>query len=512
MSLGNQNTKERSQRIRLDYLRRTSALDRWKIGLVLLALTAAVAYAVWSAVGNDTVRHFSPGPLAKVHAMWDQQCEVCHSSFVPTNSTAWTGDPHASDKLCWECHQVTKHATNQIDGEVVSCAACHSDHHGRNADLVAVADSECIKCHKDIQQHHDPNTRLTIADLKAVNIDFATDHPEFVLRSPRKDPGPLKFSHAWHLLPGLGYGTESPSGKGPYRFSDLNPEDRVRYKKEGQSDNELIKLECNACHQLARNASQIHGAVNGSDVGQEAVSSPVRGAGDYMLPVSYELHCRACHPLSYSGRTEPAVVAPSDNQAGRFAAQPGETVPHGWTDAQLRKYLERVLAMQLVNHPDSDVRGKPLPSAVKNQPPPNSPLPNKTSQPHPQAHTIGDYLDQELNDRVSVLRNECSVCHVAKSSEGLDVEPVSISRRWLEQAKFNHTAHSRWKCTECHAVETLEQLPADPKIIAAYDSAEKLIPKKEVCLECHSPPRGSGAEATGGARFDCIECHRYHSQ
>ncbi|HEY2882385.1 MAG TPA: hypothetical protein VGJ15_08130, partial [Pirellulales bacterium] len=123
MSVGNQNTKERAQRIRLDYLRRKSSLDRWKLGLVLLAIGGALAYVVWSAVGNDTERHFSPGPLAEVHAMWDNQCEVCHTSFVPTGSGAWTENPHASDKLCEACHKVPDHASNQIASEVVGCAA-----------------------------------------------------------------------------------------------------------------------------------------------------------------------------------------------------------------------------------------------------------------------------------------------------------------------------------------------------------------------------------------------------
>jgi hypothetical protein len=47
-------------------------------------------------------------------------------------------------------------------------------------------------------------------------------------------------------------------------------------------------------------------------------------------------------------------------------------------------------------------------------------------------------------------------------------------------------------------------------VLHAGDFAEKLIPNRQVCLECHRPAAGSGSNAKGGARFDCIECHQYH--
>jgi hypothetical protein len=503
MPLTNQNTKERAQRIRLDYLRRRGWLDRWKLSLVFLAIAAAAAYAVWTAVGNDTLRQFSPGPLAQVHAMWDRQCEVCHTSFVPTGSTAWSADRHASDKLCEACHKVPDHVSNQIHAEIEGCAACHSDHHGRNANLTNVADSTCTVCHANIAAHVYGGEKAAAPRIKDVT-DFVMNHPEFKLDSPRKDPGPLKFSHLWHLLPGL------PFGKGPYRLSDLSPQDRERYRKTGQTNNDLITLDCSACHELNRTEGSPRGAVNGTDIGQAISSSPLHAAGDYMLPISYEMHCRACHPLSYSGSTQPAVAAATSSESERLAAKAGETVPHGWSDPQLRQYLERVLSGQLLNNADANTLAKPLPYAVKNQPAPNSPLPNRAAQPHPQAKTMGDYLKAELNDRVEVLRNECLVCHVAKNGEGLEVLPVSVTSRWLEQAKFNHSAHRMKDCETCHTFDFPKQLPTDPAVICASDFAEKLIPKRQVCLECHSPPRGSGADAKGGARFDCIECHRYH--
>jgi hypothetical protein len=399
---------------------------------------------------------------------------------------------------------VPDHAANQISADVEGCAACHTDHHGRTADLMIVADSKCTVCHSNIAAHVDAKAKSSNLGLKDVT-NFVTNHPEFKLGSSRKDPGPLKFSHIWHLLPGL------PFGNGPYKLCDLSPADRDRYRKSGQSDNDLISLDCSACHQLSRGAGLPRGAANGADVGQASVSGPVRAAGDYMLPISYELHCRACHPLAYSGSTEPAVAKqPSTGETERLAAKPGETVPHGWTDPQLQQYLERVLSAQLLNQSDASVLAKPLPFAVKNQPAPNSPLPNRTTTTQPQPKTLGDYLNAELNDRVAVLRNECLVCHVAKSTQGLEIQPLSISKPWLDEAKFDHTAHRQMDCQACHVFDFPQKLPTDPTVIQIADSAEKLIPKRAVCLECHRPAEGSGTNAKGGARFDCIECHRYH--
>ena len=251
-------------------------------------------------------------------------------------------DRHASDKLCEACHKVPDHASNQIHAEIEGCAACHSDHHGRNADLMNVADSKCTVCHANIATHVYGGEKATAPRIKDVT-DFVTNHPEFKLDSPRKDPGPLKFSHLWHLLPGL------PFGKGPYRLSDLSPQDREHYRKTGQTDNDLITLDCSACHELNRSEGSPRGAANGADIGQAMSTGPMHAAGDYMLPINYEMHCRACHPLTYSGSTQPAVAAVNASETERLAAKAGETVPHGWTDNQLRQYLERVLSGQLLN-------------------------------------------------------------------------------------------------------------------------------------------------------------------
>ena len=50
----------------------------------------------------------SKGPVAEPHAMWDANCEACHTDFVTINNTRWTpslwsGSTAGSTK-CKNCH------------------------------------------------------------------------------------------------------------------------------------------------------------------------------------------------------------------------------------------------------------------------------------------------------------------------------------------------------------------------------------------------------------------------
>src|SRR6476659_4200489 len=193
-------TKERSQRIPLDYFRRKLPLERWKQGLTLLAVAAAAGYVAWSMSTGRAVRQSSPGALAAAHAMWNDRCDVCHQPFVPTSADAWTDNPHAADRFCRNCHTTTTladHSANQLEADVQICAACHRDHRGANADLTTVADAACTRCHVQIRDHMKQPTEMSIANVTS----FVTAHPDF--HSANRSPADIKFSHSRHLLAGL---------------------------------------------------------------------------------------------------------------------------------------------------------------------------------------------------------------------------------------------------------------------------------------------------------------------
>lgn len=106
----------------------------------------------------------SPGDLAKAHAALEgmSNCTKCHT----------LGEKVSNDK-CLECHKEIKsrvdkklgyHASKEVKGK--ECAECHSDHHGRNFDMIHLNEdlfnhtltgydltgahktTDCRECHK----------------------------------------------------------------------------------------------------------------------------------------------------------------------------------------------------------------------------------------------------------------------------------------------------------------------------------------------------------------------------
>jgi hypothetical protein len=126
-------------------------------------MLAALA-AVSSPVRSQTIMQqlVSPGPLAEKHAKYESKCESCHASF----------DRTAQSRLCLDCHKEVAAdyaARRGFHGRIQPadrpCSTCHTDHEGREKDIVAFnpktfdhrqtdyllrdkhADVECASCH-----------------------------------------------------------------------------------------------------------------------------------------------------------------------------------------------------------------------------------------------------------------------------------------------------------------------------------------------------------------------------
>jgi hypothetical protein len=81
------------------------------------------------------------------------------------------------------------------------------------------------------------------------------------------------------------------------------------------------------------------------------------------------------------------------------------------------------------------------------------------------------------------------------------VEPPRLPTVWLAQARFDHQAHRAMKCLECH-----------PQAGQSRAASDVLIDqRKQTCAKCHSPAATVDGKPHGGARHDCVECHRYHA-
>lgn len=113
----------------------------------------------------------SPGKLVTSHAEVDSECSSCHKLFSRS----------AQKNLCIECHEdVGDDISNEAgfhgrfaDARMNQCAACHTDHEGRGADIVGLNESTfdhlftdfellgkhldalCVDCHEPSAKYSD---------------------------------------------------------------------------------------------------------------------------------------------------------------------------------------------------------------------------------------------------------------------------------------------------------------------------------------------------------------------
>ncbi len=199
--------KSRSQRIQLDYFKRSDPLNRWRWILVLAAAVLAAGYAFYAAtwgVGS----HLSTGPLSLPHAHLEQSCSKCHDEqwAMAIGSDAWR--PAREDSLanvetaCQSCHEVANHSRSLLNQVGLdrdrNCANCHREHQGRQQRLTLVGDAACVNCHQDLTASV---TRPEALHVRSQIERFSADsHGDF--RSLASDSGRVHFNHFQHLQPG----------------------------------------------------------------------------------------------------------------------------------------------------------------------------------------------------------------------------------------------------------------------------------------------------------------------
>lgn len=112
-----------------------------------------------------------PGDLIRSHAELEAECSSCHVSF----------NRAGQDVLCRDCHEEIDENINNSSGfhgkssEVAgeTCASCHTDHEGRNAQITQLVestfdhlltdfeligkhgDADCLGCHAPATKHRD---------------------------------------------------------------------------------------------------------------------------------------------------------------------------------------------------------------------------------------------------------------------------------------------------------------------------------------------------------------------
>jgi hypothetical protein len=426
--------KKLTETVELDYFqrpRRFRFVKRLTTWIVFLASLAAIGFTLL-----PRQRHvYESGSLSTAHAMFNNDCGVCHTqAFQPLVRFVRADPSHQSvtDRTCQQCHAGGDH-----HGTVSGCADCHREHRG-HAVLAQVPDRQCTACHAHL--------KTTKADTAFEDVPAFTSHPEFALwRRSAPDTGTVRFNHSRHL------NLTSQSG---LRGID-GPLSRLK------------EQQCNYCHR----------------------TDP---AGRYMLPIKYETHCQACHPL----QVQVSGDWPDQRLGEALKAFAKEPVPHparGQGPAMVRALVRDRYLDFAQKHPAV------VKTAAADAADPPRPLPG-TRRGQPATRGQLAFVEQQVQTAERLLfdgADGCRRCHQERAGarvNGLpDYGKPAIPAHWLAHSKFKHDSHRMLGCLECHA-----------QALTSGSAKEVLMPRMAVCQQCHGSP--------GGARSDCFECHDFHSR
>jgi len=433
-----------------------------------------------------------PGKLHRVHSTFEDNCAACHMPLQPTTSAnglqSLLGTGPVADHLCQSCHEGPAHHPHRtISGEVGTCSSCHRDHQGRNSTLSQAPDRDCLACHQDLK------SKVVDGQPRYENmITHFSGHPSFRIgsgteRTPlsaARDPGNLKFNHKLHLAPGQA----TPDSRRGRTLADIaDPELREWYRQgksqDGKSDTDLVQLDCASCHQSDAQ-DQFHGG--------NSIATQRRMPGDYMLPIEFNQHCKACHPLTLGG---PLATKTE--------------IPHPLKPQEVEAFVWGTLAKGAVSPKSAGARGDwPLPGG---------------NQPRPQSEPKR-WIDEAVRDLNSQLYQEwkgpqkdqatsllfagnhtCGLCHIANPTSGdprapRTLKPTQVQEMWLPHGGFHHVYHRGVACTDCHQ-----------QAVGSTQSSEILLPDVENCQKCHGPSKTVAGHHQGGVPHTCTSCHKYHN-
>ena len=251
-------TKKLARRIDLQYFSRPHPFRRWRFWLSVAVPTLALGWLLTQrAQGGQKI--YSSGQLSRSHAVFTQQCGLCHVT------RAGTFFKEVRDQSCLTCHDGPVHHSSQTFSP--NCSSCHVEHKGVQR-LSATSDASCTQCHSHLR------TRDGQPHYAGSISGFDRSHPELSpLAKGKIDPGQIKLNHYLHLQPNL---------VGPA--------------------NQRVQMTCDDCHRAASDNGVWPYGAPGQNATVEQVSSQISGPRRYITPIQFAKHCAACHTLQFDRR------------------------------------------------------------------------------------------------------------------------------------------------------------------------------------------------------------------
>lgn len=542
----NSPAKERAFRLDLD----SHSKDRMAWIRNVLTVSAGIFGIGFLFSGSvDPESAYSPGDLSHYHAhlSGSESCAECHQNAVAGLDTfpsvlrdqesakAWQRD---MDQNCRACHPVSEediqfsettgrskvarridfHSVNLVEAETPMCADCHREHKGTDFEPTKLRDNSCTQCHENLSDKYRISTETPFP--KIVSAFDSDNHPEF--RSLEADNGTIKFSHNFHMTPGLiNPGDAKSKLVTSTSYKDPNGVLTAFSNKEG-----LIQLECHFCHQ----------PVGDSNIDlREFISrsNETLSLGKYMSMPNYEQHCNVCHSVDF---LPDQALDPDTNERVFKSAFEIERfgIEHGARPQDIEQDLKLYFAVQFLN-PNEEVK-KQIKKGGMNMLP-RSPTRVWNSELTKQL-TAAKYAD-EIASAVREIKKSCLHCHLEsdeKHESGLPlirtVDENSSGRGvyqdvWLKHGKFDHSSHREVSCLECHPLNDgksgLKVGELDSPMITglARNGSQANTGKLKYCVDCHDASKygksvtadssdGSDSTPIRYAPADCTTCHSFH--
>jgi hypothetical protein len=490
--------------------------DRYARAKSAALVSAGVLVGLWLVVEAAHPRagaYHTHGELANPHAAWDHDCAACHESQGVANfslSEVLDAQKRWHKLTCTKCHAGPKHHELVKDTAFHDkCSNCHHDHAGRDASLTRLTDRHCTDCHKNL-----PAAHVASAGNYANVSAFAGDHPEFRVLEQSQDPQTkrqkdyaprtLKFSHAVHMHPGLNQNVDVKW------VADKSSSAAAERYREFVGANNQLALDCRACHQLD---ARVPTAADPNDAGRqgfERVSEllrgqarasilPPRAEGAYYLPVNFDAHCKACHP-----------VAAPPGAAGGVELKNGFALPHRLQPAELEPLIRAGYAARLLEKNPAFAKTPVLPGGRLDPP-------DRPKGPTEFGAAV-DALTATARGFVSATGATCAKCHVP-AEDGKAVAALPPHTVWFAHATFNHVSHRGLDCQACHpGTGKPDGAPATRQEgWGKYRNEPVAILGADSCRACHAPAGTQVKQADGttttaaGVRHGCTDCHRYHN-
>ena len=386
--------KTLAQWIELDYFKRSRKLRRVRRVAIWSALALSVIAVTALALTPGNQHIYQPGPLARAHAIFTDDCKACHDkSFGATmRLIPGHGDGGSvSDHACEVCHLGTKHVSGQVNPP---CAICHREHLGL-IKLAEVKDEHCTNCHSNLSDHGGKG------EVENVRSFAMGKHPEFAqLRKGVKDPGQLQFNHKFHLDP-----------KG---ISDNSTKTDLK-----------LRLKCADCHQRANQGSPQLARVGLPSIewDRDLFDKPVERN---MMPINYQQHCSLCHKIygGFGDQTKDKKLADAAKAAST------EPAPHVEPRLVLDVMRGRIEAFsQTFLYADKDDQDQWL------------------------REKRAEWVQKELHAATEYLfeGGECKKCHIEPPAGHVKNElprylPTNVTTNWYKHATFNHHTHRLLDC------------------------------------------------------------------